>query len=170
MDTISLWKFCMKDPILKKEFGGVFASDRLPNLKHIYTSFIVNLDPHDKPGSHWVALYFKKSICYYFCSYGTSPSNLNIVNFIKRNSKTVEWNVNLYQSLTTKTCGKFCLYFLIRMCRSEGLDLIPNLVSYNESVIKRFFKRISFLKNGKYINKLNMSNCVQLCHSRCNLN
>ena len=36
---------------------------------------VINLDPHDKPGSHWVALYFdlKKMEIYYFDSYGIYP-------------------------------------------------------------------------------------------------
>lgn len=143
MDTISLWKYSLKDKVLKKNFGGVFASDQLPRRKNKNKSFIVNLDPHHKPGSHWIAINFKNNVCYYFCSYGTPPANKNILSFIKRNSKSVEWSTSLYQSFTSQTCGKFCLYFLHRITRSKKLDLIPNHVMHNECVVKTFFEKLS---------------------------
>jgi hypothetical protein len=39
---------------LGKEFSGVFSSDTVPKDSGLY---IVNLDPADKPGTHWVGLY-----------------------------------------------------------------------------------------------------------------
>lgn len=46
-------------PTLKKYFGGVKASDRMPvhpTLDHL-RGYIVNLDRHDQPGSHWIGLW-----------------------------------------------------------------------------------------------------------------
>ena len=43
---------------------------------------IFNLDPHDKPGSHWVALYsdVDKGGVYYFDSYGIdTPKEVKVL-------------------------------------------------------------------------------------------
>ena len=39
---------------------GVFPSDKLPVINtYPLTSLIANTDPYDKPGTHWVAMYFE---------------------------------------------------------------------------------------------------------------
>lgn len=53
------------------------------NLKQLYKKgirklgIVFNFDPHNKPGSHWVAMYsdFDNGGIYYFDSYGKSPIN-----------------------------------------------------------------------------------------------
>ena len=40
-----------------KSFLGVFSCDRLPIVSQLPCSLIMNTDPHDKPGQHWVAIY-----------------------------------------------------------------------------------------------------------------
>jgi len=68
----------------KELFVGLCVVNELCNLniQHMYLSgirklgVVFNLDPHDKPGSHWVALYadFNNGGIYYFDSYGKPPS------------------------------------------------------------------------------------------------
>ena len=38
---------------------GVFARDQLPDLTQMQRlfAFVFNIDPHDKPGQHWLAIY-----------------------------------------------------------------------------------------------------------------
>lgn len=49
---------------------------------------VINLDPHDKPGSHWVALYtdFEKNQIYFFDSVGKKPRK-KIKKFINKLTK-----------------------------------------------------------------------------------
>ena len=49
---------------------------------------VINLDPHDKPGSHWVALYsnFEKNQIYFFDSFGKKPKK-KIKKFINKLAK-----------------------------------------------------------------------------------
>lgn len=41
--------------LFKRKFAGVFAADQVPRSTN-FTYAIVNLDPQDKPGSHWIAM------------------------------------------------------------------------------------------------------------------
>ncbi|GFW33931.1 hypothetical protein TNCV_3590161 [Trichonephila clavipes] len=45
MDTVTLTRLALSDHKIKYKFGGVFASDMLPQQKKHYRSFIVNTDP-----------------------------------------------------------------------------------------------------------------------------
>ena len=85
---------------------------------------VFNLDPHDKDGSHWVALYCdtKKSEINYFDSYGIEPENeikILINRFFDQlenlNGKCViEINDKRHQYKDSE-CGVYCLFFLIKM-------------------------------------------------------
>ena len=37
---------------------GVYPTDKLPIVNKYPSGLIANTDPHDKPGTHWVATYF----------------------------------------------------------------------------------------------------------------
>ena len=53
-------------------FRGVFAIDEMNLIKTVSypSSFVINLDPSYKPGSHWVAVYFDKNgVSEYFDSF-----------------------------------------------------------------------------------------------------
>lgn len=142
MDTVTLCRLACSDTLLRKKFGGVFASDRLPRSKRNYSSFIVNLDPHTLPGSHWIAIDFHKKEAYYFDSYGQSPSEKNILNFMKRNADNIVYNENCFQDDLTTTCGYFCLYFLFRRARSLNLNhLSKKNKKQNETFIKMFIRQ-----------------------------
>lgn len=147
MDTRSIWSLALQDPVIKHNFGGVFPSDNLPKYKKQFNSYIINLDPSNKPGSHWIAVYFGKNICYYFCSYGTDP-NENILKFIRHNAKYIEWNKSLFQSLYSTTCGLFCIYFLHKINNSEKLNLNPRNTTYNENIIKNYFHKNYIFRNN----------------------
>ena len=53
------------DPDLAPYFAGVFPSDRLPArpVDERPRGYIVNIDTHDQPGSHWVALWTHDGGC-----------------------------------------------------------------------------------------------------------
>lgn len=151
MDSISLCRFACGDKFIRKGFGGVFSCDTLPKLRNKFNSFIINLDRHTLPGSHWVAVHFKNEKASYFDSYGRPPSKI-ILKFLKANSKKIEINKFCFQDFATLTCGYFCLYFLFNMCRNLTLNkLNKNNQTKNEALIARFAKT-----------QLKLGNC---CHS-----
>ena len=71
LKTSDLHGVMKKDPA----FLGVFAIDKVPPVvkKARNVKLIVNLDPSNKPGSHWVAIWRKGTTGYYFDSFGRVP-------------------------------------------------------------------------------------------------
>lgn len=61
-----------QDCALNRYFKGVFPSDELPKSpsKTTTAAYIVNTDPHDKPGKHWLALWVENGVCEIMDSYG----------------------------------------------------------------------------------------------------
>lgn len=75
------------------------------------------MDNSNKPGSHWVAMFFpNRYTCYYFDSFGFEPVNKHIVKFLK--NFAVVKNEILFQSLLSENCGYFVIFF-VHMC-SKG--------------------------------------------------
>ena len=60
LNTNDIYKDLTKDFNSKKSFIGVFARDKLPDVKNYPTSFIFNTQPSYLPGEHWIAVYFNK--------------------------------------------------------------------------------------------------------------
>lgn len=107
---------------------------------------VINLDTHDKSGSHWVGLYsdlLKKQL-YFFDSYGHKPEKL-IRNFMERvrnwmskkynlnnksegelfdnNGLDVQYNKVRHQYKNSE-CGVYSMNFIIRLLRGEGFTKI----------------------------------------------
>ena len=73
----------------KSSFQGVYPSDRLPKEIEDYpVALVANVDPHDKPGSHWCAFYIDENQDgEFFDSYGQAPQDYttNFKYFLDRN-------------------------------------------------------------------------------------
>lgn len=167
MDTVTLCRLACSDRKIRKTFGGVYASDSLPFENKIQSSaFIVNLDPHSMPGSHWVAIYFKQDnqTAYYFDSYGMPPSNKNILDFLQNNTNTIVYNKVCFQHNMSFYCGYFCLYFLF-CCAREMFDmaLLNRRDKKKNDIIIRRFARQTF-KPGKccYFSYYKKQNCTAM--------
>ena len=111
LSTSDLKKAFEKDP----EFLGVFALNRIPiqpvpvnkNVK-----FIINLDPDDLPGSHWVAVRRTEGRGFYFDSFGRVPP-LEIQNWLVQNCHVWTYNPIVVQKKSNKViCGYLCIEFL----------------------------------------------------------
>lgn len=95
-------------------FLGVFAADMVPKYRSNDSyplCFIVNTDPVNKPGEHWVAVYAdSKSSVEFFDSYGLP---VTAYPHIRGLQNTRSYNTVSLQSLLSQTCGHFCIYFLL---------------------------------------------------------
>ena len=51
------------DKFTKLSFKGGYAINEMKLIKTVSyrSSFVINLDPNYKPGSHWVAVYFDRN-------------------------------------------------------------------------------------------------------------
>lgn len=92
---------------------------------------IFNLDPHDKPGSHWVAMYVSipnKDI-YYFDSYGDKmPRRINRLaqriqnqSLNKGSAFSIKENKVRHQ-YSDSECGMYCLYFIKSLLEGESFE------------------------------------------------
>jgi hypothetical protein len=113
--------------------------------------FIFNLDKHNQPGSHWVALFVsvKKREIYYFDSYGDDapPEILTLVKRIQQQSAKIgpkyeyKYNKTRHQYGNSE-CGMYSLYFLVHLIREKAFDKFNTeriKDKYVENLRKKYF-------------------------------
>ena len=149
MDTIQLTLVLRKDRYTRGVFQGVYPSDKLPTSVSSYPAlFVANVDTSKKPGSHWVTFYFSKEReGEFFDSYGLPPTSYTgtFTRFLKNNSCSWTFNTLTLQSINSKVCGHYCLYFALFRCRGVSMKTIVNRFSSNKSrndfLVKRFIEK-----------------------------
>jgi len=107
----------------------VLASDQLPKEKDIQTrsAYIVNVDTHDKEGSHWLSILVEKDQCEIFNSYGLrlhwyKPSPF--VTWVFKLYQVIRSNVGQLQATDSNTCGHYALFFLIARARGKSTEIM----------------------------------------------
>ncbi len=82
---------------------------------------VFNLDPHDKPGSHWVCAYLDllAGAAYYYDSYGMEPC-AEIKRLLRRcrdqGCSRIYWNDIRHQRRDSE-CGTYCMYVIISLLK-----------------------------------------------------
>jgi hypothetical protein len=104
MDTVQIQNVLQHVP----HFYGVFPSDMLPSEFTRPATFIFNLDPHNKPGSHWIAVTFRdKYSAWYFDSYGLPPLVKSSETLLRQNTAHFTYNRHQLQNITSDVCGQY---------------------------------------------------------------
>ena len=123
---------------------GVFPSNHLPNCTEILTpgSFmIVNTDPVESKGTHWLALYCPaRNVIEVFDSYGYSLDTYPVVkSFLidrcrPKLLKTMEGSA--VQEESADTCGAHCIFYLAkRILDKISMErIIGNIYSDNANL------------------------------------
>jgi hypothetical protein len=131
MDTRNIEQILTKDSFTRHVFQGVYPVDCLPERIDSYpTAIICNTDPSDRPGAHWVAMYFDDAMCgEFFDSFGFHPSyhHENFTRFMNKHSIRWTYNMNQLQSVLATTCGQFCVFYLLHRCRRVDLSKIVHM-------------------------------------------
>lgn len=98
-----------------------------------YIGIIFNLDPHDKPGSHWVCAFvdIPKQSAYYFDSYGYKPPK-EIEVFLARckeqGCKYIYYNDFRHQRKGSE-CGMYCLFCIICLLKGKSFfDICSKII------------------------------------------
>ena len=102
------------DKFTKLSFKGVYAIDEIKLIETVSypSSFVINLDPSYKPGSHWVAVYFDRNdIGEYFDSFARHPPH-EVDHFLRSHVKGWQYNRMQVQELYTMTCGQFVVFYV----------------------------------------------------------
>ena len=142
---------------------GVFARDELPDLSSYIRPWclILNTDPKDQPGIHWLALY--ETIAggiELFDSFGLSP-RIYSLDFLDPLHMSF-----FLQSFSSFVCGHYCIVYIYLCSRNNSLsDIVTLLIKI--SIRKLWFKQ--------YIHKLQIrlrilnpcSRTGQRCKFKC---
>ena len=131
MDSLEIARILKQDRFTKHYFRGVFACDKLPR-RHVPrpSAFVVNTDPSDKPGQHWVAIYISQNgEGEYFDSYGQKPSLPQVKSFLKKNASSTDYSHRSLQGPLSAVCGQYTIFFLLHRCRGLSMTKITRLFS-----------------------------------------
>ena len=114
------------DKFTKLSFRDVYAIDEMKSIKSVSYpfSFVINLDPSYKPGSHWVAVYFDKNgVGEYFDLFARYPPH-EVVHFLCSHAKGWQYNCMQVQELSTAMCGQFVVFYIHQKSRGLTLEVI----------------------------------------------
>ena len=135
MNTRQIKDLLQRDVITESQFCGIYAENTLPQMVKSYPcGVIVNTDPKDRPGQHWVAFYFPSSERgEFFDSFGHPPQvySAHFVQFLNRNCEHWTFNPRTLQSVLTAVCGEYCIFYLMHRARGVGMNTIVHLFSVN---------------------------------------
>ena len=83
--------------------------DEIPPVKND-TYYIINLENHNQPGSHWVLLYIMQRKIIYFDPFGALPPSA-VVRWADKCTKMFQYGVSRVdiQGFNTPTCGYYCI-------------------------------------------------------------
>ena len=127
-------------PILAQVFYGTVPCDRLPRTlpQEGPTAYIVNTDPHDEPGRHWIAIWTEGNVSEIMDSYGLSLEVYGttdpIVEWLNRHSKYQLHNRQSLQSLFSQSCGDYALMYLIDRAEGRSMQQFLNRFKKNDYV------------------------------------
>ncbi len=137
--TTDISYYIHQDYYSKYTFLGVFPIDKLPSIIHYPCSFVFNTHPSNKPGEHWISVFYDTYMnCTFFDSFGFSPQDYKVDDYIKKTSKSYEWNKNQIQHVESSMCGFYCIYFIYLKSRGYSLQFI------NQLFVKKQFKQNDF--------------------------
>ena len=83
----------------------------------------------------------------FFDSYGLRPSNYTrtFTSFLNNNSNGWKFNSKTLQSIDSKVCGHYCLYFALLRSHQVSMSTIVNRFSGNKSrndfLVQRFIEK-----------------------------
>ena len=127
--------------------GDMMCDFHIKNLSSKYNRFglILNLDKHNEPGSHWVAIYCnlnpKKTNygIYYYDSVATAPDK-NVMHFMKKikaqtENSDFEVKYNRIQKQFQNTeCGMFSIIFLTQCLKNVPFKYICKYMRSDEEI------------------------------------
>ena len=141
MDNHQIDHILSTEPVTASIFGGVYASNRLPEALPSGTKLVIaNTQPDTEPGKHWVAYFFPgDDKCMFFDSYGLGPSLPSLKQFIYRNAKTYIHNKLPIQGKNTKVNGEYCIYFAVHMAKGVPFEEVLWMMDWRKGVKSGYF-------------------------------
>ena len=143
MESHQLEKAIHFDPCLSTlRHTAILAADEL-SLVETPGAYIVNTDPRNLPGQHWIALYVSANgTIEVFDPLGYHPRRyLFLENYLR--GRRFTYNGKRWQQRGTSTCGQHCLFYLYHICRGWTLSQLNHFywnsdLNRNERLVVRF--------------------------------
>lgn len=133
MDGATISKLLNSNPVTKFTFKGVFSSDTIPLF---YTdnpsAFIINTDPSNQPGSHWVAVY--KPIYGFSEYFDTSGNEPNIHRILSLLGTEYFFAGKILQYPLSASCGQHCMHYIHQKCLGRTFDSILKEYDFNDTL------------------------------------
>ena len=128
MNTTQLQRVLEEDPRTRSIFQGVFPRNHIPPHPHPPVGYVLNTDPCDRPGEHWVVVFLDRDgQGEYFDSYGLPPVSPRITRWLTETTRRWTWNPQTLQSDSTAVCGQYCLYYALQRARDVPMSQIVSL-------------------------------------------
>ena len=132
----------MKYKSIEPRFNGVYSRNNLPKKIKDWT-YLINLDEYADIGTHWTALFCKRSEIVHFDSFGVEHVPEEIEEFIE--NKNINVNIFRVQTNNSIMCGYFCIGFIDFMLAGKRLTDFTSLFSpyvfeKNDCIILSYFK------------------------------
>src|SRR6267154_3993004 len=128
------------DKVLRKNcaiYRGIYACDRLPNVVIRPSVIVVNTDPADQPGQHWICMFFDKNgHGEFFDSFGISPQRI-FERYMDSRCTVWTFNNKQMQSLVSRFCGHYCIWYCMMKFRKASLNELIHTMS-KDTVLKDF--------------------------------
>ena len=107
------------------------------------SSYVLNLDEYAEVGTHWIALFCRRSEIVYFDSFGVEHVPEEIKEFI--GNKNIKANIFRVQANDSVMCGYFCIGFIDFMLAGKKLTDFTSMFSpydfkKNDNIILSYFK------------------------------
>ena len=133
--------------LTKTSFYDVLSMDTLPKfISSLPFMMIVNMDAHNLPGTHWVAVYIDEYKRGEIFDSLALPTSLPLAKWM--NQFTISWRTNSrrYQHPLSSYCGAFVLYFVLTRlhvsCMEDVTKKFDTSLYENESLVLNFFNRL----------------------------
>lgn len=133
MNTLEINKILSRNSVTTAIYLGCFPSDQLPQggtQKYPYC-MVVNVDPSDLNGSHWVAIYCHSphNVEYYDSLGDWPPLSDHISRYLSTFSR-VRYNSMPLQSSYARSCGRHVIFFLYNRCAGKSFEQIVHFLRY----------------------------------------
>ena len=122
-------------------FYGVFPCDQIPQLRGGEASFILNTDPHNESGEHWIAVYIKGPNLRFFDSFGRKINQFadpfkTIMEDFAKDYRVITDSKNV-QNVFNDSCAYWTVYYIFcRTCNVYGFNHFVESTFVNESMLK----------------------------------
>ena len=146
MNTQQLWFALSTNSQTKKFFDGVYAYDTGRDMVNEPSLIIVNTDPSNKPGQHWLLLFFHGGKCQFFDSLGHEIEHYpKLLKFVHIFTDRILYSGKRIQPNNTSVCGQYCLFYAYYCCK--GFPMMNILDKFYECTAKEI---LTFV-NKKYV-------------------